>query len=73
MRADVRCPEEVAQSVLPAESRAIDFDILPFDHALYLSPRHLEPQKSCSVSIVEHNQHYFAPVDDCEESCLWGL
>lgn len=60
----------LAQSILPAGDRATDYDILPFDHALHLSPRHPESAEVLLNVRVEHNEHYFSPVDDCEEGCL---
>ena len=60
----------LAESILPAEDRSADYEILPFDHALHISPQHLESAEVLLDLLIAHKQHYFSPVDDCEECCL---
>ena len=57
-------------SILPAENRSVDYDILPFDQALHMTPQHPESPEVLLDVCIEHNQHSFSPVDDCEETCL---
>ena len=60
----------MAEAILPPEDRATDYEILPFDHALHISPHHPASAEVLLSLRVEHKQHYFSPVDECEESCL---
>lgn len=60
----------LAESILPTENRSTDYEILAFDHALHMSPGHLESPEVLLDVCIEHNHLSFSPVDDCEESCL---
>lgn len=62
--------QTLAESILPAGDRATDYEIQPFDSALHISPRHPESAEVLLDLRVEHKQHYFSPVDECEEGCL---
>jgi hypothetical protein len=59
----------LAEAILPAENRSADYDILPFDHALHIAPQHPESPEVLLDVCIEHKQHSFSPVDDCEETC----
>jgi hypothetical protein len=65
--ADLR---KVAEAMLPNHPQSVDYDILPFDHALHISPRHPDSAEVLLTLCVEHKEHHFSPVDDCEEGCL---
>ena len=60
----------LAEAILPAENRPADYDILPFDHALHMTPQHPESPEVLLDVCIEHNHHSFSPVDACEETCL---
>ncbi len=60
----------LAESVLPAGDRSTDYEIQPFDSALHISSHHPESAEVLLDLRVEHHQHYFSPVDECEEGCL---
>jgi hypothetical protein len=60
----------LAESVLPAGNRSADYEILPFADALHMSPHHPESPEVLLDVRIEHSQHYFSPVDECEEGCL---
>jgi hypothetical protein len=58
----------IGETVLPTEVRPSEYEIPPFDHAL-----HSRPGREAEVVLVVHIKHrheYFAPVDQCEETCL---
>lgn len=60
----------LAEAILPAGDRTTDYEIQPFDSALHISPHNPESAEVLLDLRVEHRQHYFSPVDDCEEGCL---
>lgn len=58
----------VAEWILPREERPSQYDIPPFDHALHASPK--RPFEVVLPIKIEHRNHFFDPVDSCEERCL---
>ncbi|MEZ5398798.1 MAG: hypothetical protein R2729_03960 [Bryobacteraceae bacterium] len=60
----------IAEWILPKEERASQYDILPFDHSMTLDPRRGSRAEVALKIKILHRQHYFAPVDECEEKCL---
>lgn len=58
----------IADTILPEEQRASEYEIPPFDASLYASPR-----GTFEVVLpirIEHRHNFFDPVDGCEERCL---
>lgn len=61
---------QIAEWIMPKETRPSRYDVEPFDYSLRETPkRKFRPEVALSVKIL-HRHGFDQPVDECEERCL---